>query len=288
MKTQSIALAILLCVVFNCLPAVPQGMAQTPAPFNGPKKEIYHAGWIDLNKNGRMDVYENSKADLEKRVADLLSQMTLEEKTCQTATLYGYGRVLKDELPTPGWKNEIWKDGIANIDEHLNGWGQGSKSVYATDIEKHVWAMNETQRFFIEDTRLGIPVDFTNEGLRGVAAPVATSFPNELGLGHTWDRELVREVGRITGIEGRALGYTNIYAPTLDLLRDQRWGRAEDVYGEDPYLAAKLGVEMVKGLQENYTVAATAKHFAVYSVAKGAREGQARTEGRCSASADDD
>jgi len=278
MKTQSIALAILLCVVFNCLPAVPQGMAQTPAPFNGPKKEIYHAGWIDLNKNGRMDVYENSKADIEKRVADLLSQMTLEEKTCQTATLYGYGRVLKDELPTPGWKNEIWKDGIANIDEHLNGWGPSAKSVYATDIEKHVWAMNETQRFFIEDTRLGIPADFTNEGLRGVAAPVATSFPNELGLGHTWDSELVREVGRITGIEGRALGYTNIYAPTLDLLRDQRWGRAEDVYGEDPYLAAKLGVEMVKGLQENYTVASTAKHFAVYSVAKGAREGQARTD----------
>jgi hypothetical protein len=68
-------------------------------------------------------------------------------------------RVLKDELPTPEWKNQVWKDGIANIDEHLNGWGAGSKSIYATDIEKHVWAMNEVQRFFIEDTRLGIPVD---------------------------------------------------------------------------------------------------------------------------------
>ena len=243
-----------------------------------PRKDIYHSGWIDLNKNGRMDVYENPKVDIEKRISDLLSQMNLEEKTCQTATLYGYNRVLKDELPTPDWKNQIWKDGIANIDEHLNGWGNGATSVYATHIEKHVWAMNEVQRFFIEETRLGIPADFTNEGLRGVAAPIATSFPSQSGLGHTWDTELVREVGRITAEEGRALGYTNIYAPTLDVARDQRWGRVEDTYGEDPYLASSLGVAMVKGLQENYTVASTAKHFAVYSVGKGAREGQARTD----------
>ena len=242
------------------------------------RKNIYHSGWIDLNKNGRMDVYENPKIDIERRITDLLSQMNLEEKTCQTATLYGYNRVLKDELPTPEWKKQIWKDGIANIDEHLNGWGPGSKSVYATDLEKHVWAMNEVQRFFIEETRLGIPVDFTNEGLRGVAFPVATSFPSQSGLAHTWDTELVREVGRITAREARALGYTNIYAPTLDVARDQRWGRVEDTYGEDPYLSSKLGVEMVKGLQENNAVASTAKHFAVYSVGKGAREGQARTD----------
>ncbi len=242
------------------------------------KKEIYHAGWIDLNKNGRMDVYENSKADINKRVDDLLSQMTLEEKTCQTATLYGYARVLKDELPTPEWKRRVWKDGIANIDEHLNGWGQGASSIYARDIKKHVWAMNEVQRFFIEETRLGIPVDFSNEGLRGVAFSIATSFPSELSQGHTWDRELIREIGRITAKEARALGYTNIYAPTLDVARDQRWGRIEDVYGEDPYLASQLGVEMAKGLQEHYTVASTAKHFAVYSNSKGAREGQSRTD----------
>jgi beta-glucosidase len=264
---RPIQLAILLCLLF-----------QFNLTTESPNKDIYHAGWIDLNKNGRMDVYENPKIDIEKRITDLLSQMTLEEKTCQTATLYGYNRVLKDELPTPEWKNQIWKDGIANIDEHLNGWGPGSKSIYATDIEKHVWAMNQVQKFFIEETRLGIPADFTNEGLRGVAAPVSTSFPSELGLGHTWDTELVREVGRITAREARAMGYTNIYAPTLDVSRDQRWGRVEDTYGEDPYLASRLGVEMVKGLQENYTVASTAKHFAVYSVGKGAREGEARTD----------
>src|SRR6266478_6159985 len=252
------------------------------APFRAQDSKslskIYHDGWIDLNKNGRMDVYEDPAAPIERRVEDLLRQMTLDEKTCQTATLYGFNRVLTDELPTPEWKTRIWKDGIANIDEHLNGVGKGSTSIYATDIKKHVWAMNETQRFFIEETRLGIPVDFTEEGLRGVAFPTATSFPSELGMGHTWDPGLVREVGRITGLEARALGYTNIYAPTLDVSRDQRWGRIEDTYGEDPYLASRLGVEMVKGLQQDYTVASTGKHFAVYSVGKGAREGEARTD----------
>src|SRR5438309_5764084 len=250
-----------------------------------PKTNIYHDGWIDLNKNGRMDVYENPKAPIEKRIDDLLSQMTVDEKTCQTATLYGVGRgrtaaepPLKDELPTPEWKNKIWKDGIANIDEHLNGIGPNGKSIYATDIKKHVWAMNEVQRFFIEETRLGVPVDFTNEGLRGLAFSTSTSFPSELGQGHTWDKELISEIGRITADEARSLGYTNVYAPTLDVSRDQRWGRIEDTYGEDPYLVSRLGVEMARAMQKDYRVASTAKHYAIYSIAKGAREGQARTD----------
>src|SRR2546423_1822546 len=249
-------------------------------------KSIYHQGWIDLNKNGRMDLYENQRASIDARVEDLLRQMNLNEKTCQTATLYGVGRgrtgqkaPLEDELPTPEWKTtKLWKDGIANIDEHLNGVGPNGKSIYATDIAKHVWAMNEVQRFFIEQTRLGIPVDFTNEGLRGLAFSTATSFPSELGQGHTWDPELISEIGSITADEARSLGYTNVYAPTLDVSRDQRWGRIEDTYGEDPYLVSRLGVEMTRAMQMNYQIASTAKHFAIYSIAKGAREGQARTD----------
>src|SRR5215210_695118 len=266
------------CLALSVLLVAGAG-TRLPAQTKPGGKAIYHEGWTDFNKNGRKDVYEDTKVDTDARVEDLLAQMTLEEKTCQTATLYGYARVLKDELPTPQWKTRIWKDGIANIDEHLNGWGaEGSKSVYATDIRKHVWAMNETQRFFIEETRLGVPTDFTDEGIRGVAYVTATSFPAQPGVGSAWDKALVREIGRITAIEARALGYTNIYAPILDVARDQRWGRMEEVYGEDPYLVSRLGVEMVRGLQENYTVAATAKHYAVYSNNKGAREGQARTD----------
>ncbi|MVN20462.1 glycoside hydrolase family 3 C-terminal domain-containing protein [Mucilaginibacter arboris] len=242
---------------------------------------IYKKGWIDLNKNGKKDIYEDRSQPIDARINNLLSQMTLEEKTCQLATLYGYKRILKDSLPTSNWKNEIWKDGIANIDEHLNGfvkWGVISNSPLVTDIRKHILAMNQTQRFFIEQTRLGIPADFTNEGIRGVEAYQSTGFPTELNMGMTWDKALVHQEGFITGQEGRALGYTNIYAPILDVARDQRWGRLEEVYGEDPYLVARLGVEMAKGMQQNNQVAATAKHFAVYSANKGAREGLARTD----------
>lgn len=242
---------------------------------------IYRKGWIDLNKNNKKDIYEDRSQPIEARVNDLLSQMNLNEKTCQMATLYGWKRILKDSLPTPDWKHKIWKDGIANIDEHLNGfigWTKTDESKFAADMKYHVWAMNETQRFFIEQTRLGIPVDFTNEGIRGIEAYEATGFPTQLNMGMTWNKSLVYEMGKITGLEARALGYTNVYAPILDVARDQRWGRLEEVYGEDPYLVGTLGVQMAKGLQQNNTVAATAKHFAVYSANKGAREGLARTD----------
>src|SRR5256714_7581002 len=274
-------------IVFAFLAALAYGILFIqPSSSAQDNMSIYHQGWIDLNKNGRMDLYENQRAPIDARVEDLLRQMNLNEKTCQTATLYGVGRgrtgqkaPLEDELPTPEWKTtKLWKDGIANIDEHLNGVGPNGKSVYATDIKKHVWAMNEVQRFFIEETRLGIPVDFTNEGLRGLAFSTATSFPSELGQGHTWDKELISEIGGITADEARALGYTNVYSPTLDVSRDQRWGRIEDTYGEDPYLVSRLGVEMTTAMQKNYQIASTSKHFAIYSIAKGAREGQARTE----------
>jgi beta-glucosidase len=245
--------------------------------FQPKMKNIYHKGWIDLNKNGKKDIYEDPEQPVDKRIDDLLSQMTMEEKTCQMATLYGYHRVLKDSLPTPEWKNEIWKDGIANIDEHLNGFPVHNLDII-TDIKKHVWAMNTTQAFFIEDTRLGIPVDFTDEGIRGVEAYGTTGFPTELALGNTWDKDLVNKVGRITGLEARAMGYTNVYAPILDVARDQRWGRLEESYGESPYLAARLGVEMAKGMQQDHTIVSTAKHFAIYSANFGAREGLARTD----------
>ena len=91
------------------------------------KDSIYKEGWIDFNKNGKMDTYENPEAPVEARIQDLLDQMTVEEKTCQLATLYGSGRILQDSLPTARWKEEVWKDGIANIDEQLNGIGSVRK-----------------------------------------------------------------------------------------------------------------------------------------------------------------
>ncbi|UCE08814.1 MAG: glycoside hydrolase family 3 protein, partial [bacterium] len=239
---------------------------------------MYRDGWIDLNKNNQMDPYENPELNIELRIDDLLERMTLEEKTCQMATLYGFGRIAKDELPTDQWFTEIWKDGIANIDEHLNGLDRDEcKTEYSYPHSKHAWALNEVQRFFIEKTRLGIPVDFTNEGIRGVCHEKATSFPAQIGVGSTWDKELVSAIGHVTGKEARALGYTNIYSPILDLARDPRWGRTVECYSEDPYLASQLGMIQVKALQAEGVVS-TPKHFAVYSIPKGGRDGAARTD----------
>lgn len=246
-----------------------------------PPASIYHEGWIDLNKNGVKDPYEDQALDPEVRISDLLGRMTLDEKTAQMTTLYGFPRVLKDELPTEKWRTAFWRDGIGNIDEHMNGntgWNNDlPEPVHALPWSLHVRAINEVQRWFIEQTRLGIPVDFTNEGIRGLLHSKATSFPAQLPVACTFDRELVREIGRITGSEGRALGYTNVYSPILDLARDPRWGRTTETYGEDPFLVSELGFEEVRGIQEQHVVS-TLKHFAVYSIPKGGRDGEARTD----------
>lgn len=237
-------------------------------------------GAIDLNKNGKVDPYENPNLPIEKRVKDLLSRMTVEEKTAQLVTLYGYDRILHDSLPTPEWKNRVWKDGLANLDEHLNGYGSRARRnswnlIYP--FSGHARALNTIQKWFIEETRLGIPVDFSNEALHGLTHSKATPLPAPIGIGSTWNRALVRRAGEIAGREAKALGYTNLYAPILDPARDPRWGRTVESYGEDPFLVAELGKQMVLGIQSQ-GVASTLKHFAVYSIPKGGRDGNARTD----------
>ena len=258
--TLSVAITFLFCTPISG--GIPDG--------------IYHKGWIDFNKNGKMDLYENPKAPLEDRVQDLLSQMTLEEKTCQMATLYGSGRVLKDALPQNNWKTEVWKDGIGNIDEEHNGLG-AFKSEYSFPYAKHVDAKHTIQRWFVEKTRLGIPVDFTNEGIRGLCHDRATYFPAQCGQGATWNKKLIARIGEVEAKEAVALGYTNIYSPILDIAQDPRWGRCVETYGEDPYLVGELGKQMITSLQK-YNLVATPKHFAVYSIPVGGRDGKTRTD----------
>jgi len=260
---------LLLLVVLTCF-----------LKLSAQEKNIYHKGWVDFNKNGKMDVFEDPSQPIDKRVNDLLSQMTVEEKTCQLATLYGYKRVLKEEMPTPSWKNEVWKDGIANIDEELNNLSSHTDAAptqYSYPYSKHASAINTIQKWFVEQTRMGIPVDFTNEGIHGLNHDRATSLPAPISIGSTWDKDLVRHAGQVVGREAKALGYTNVYAPILDVSRDQRWGRVVETYGENPFLIAELGKQMTLGIQEE-GVASTLKHFAVYSVPKGGRDGAARTD----------
>ena len=85
------------------------------------KSDIYHDTWIDRNKNGKQDPYENPELSVDERVADLIGRMNIDEKTAQMGTIYGYKRILKDPRPTKKWKTRVWKDGIGNIDEHCNG-----------------------------------------------------------------------------------------------------------------------------------------------------------------------
>ena len=245
----------------------------------GQQASIYHTNWIDFNKNGKMDVFEDPKQPVDARVKDLLSQMTLDEKTCQLATLYGFGRVLKDELPTDKWKTKIWKDGIANIDEHLNSttFRPSTFTKFSFPYSRHAGAINTVQKWFVENTRLGIPVDFTNEGIHGLASERATALPAPIAIGSTWDKNIINKAGHIVGREAKALGYTNVYVPILDLARDPRWGRVVECYGEDPFLVTELGKQMVLGVQSE-GVASTLKHYAAYSVPNGGRDGNARTD----------
>ena len=254
-----------LIVCFTVLPASAAG--------------IYHKNWVDFNKNGRKDVYEDSNQPVEKRVEDLISQMTLEEKTCQLVTLYGCDRVLHEPLPTDSWHTRVWKDGVANIDEHLNGVRKsfGKFRQYIYPFSAHVDAIHETQRFFVEQTRLGIPAEFSNEGIHGLTHALATPLPAPISIGSSWDRDLVLEAGEIVGREAQLLGYNSVYAPILDVARDQRWGRVLECYGEDPYLVAQLGTKMAIGIQK-FGVGSGLKHYAAYSVPKGGRDGAARTD----------
>lgn len=230
--------------------------------------------WIDRNKDGKKDIYEDPNAPIQQRINDLLSQMTLEEKTCQMGTIYGYNRVLKQPRPSEKWKSRVWKDGVANIDEHCNG--VRGEQEFIGHVE-HGELLNEIQQWFIDETRLGIPVDFTNEGIRGLCHAWASNFPSQLGIGATFDKDLVRRIGEITGEEARALGYTNIYSPILDVVRDPRWGRTIECYGESPFLVGELGKQQTLGLQSKGVVS-TAKHFAAYSTPNGGRDANGRTD----------
>lgn len=200
--------------------------------------------------------------------------MTLEEKSNQLVTLYGYGAVLKSRLPEPFWKDSIWKDGLANIDEQLSG--LRADTVFAYPYANHTQALNIIQRWFIEETRLGIPIDFTGEGIRGLNHMKATYYPSQLAQASTFNAPLVRKIGEVTGREARALGYTNIYSPILDVASDARWGRIEETYGSEPYLVGRLGSENALGIQSQ-GVASTGKHFAVYGVPFAGMDGGVRT-----------
>lgn len=198
-------------------------------------------------------VYKDASRTERDRTLDLLSRMTLEEKLQQMRMVQPIDALL-DEGRYSG----------AVLRERI---GLGIGLCYSTSYFPPEM-LNRIQRFAVEETRLGIPFIFATESIHGVMSAGATVFPQAIGLGAGWNTELMAEVAGIIGRETRALGFTQVFAPDLDLSRDPRWGRVEENYGEDPYLTARLGVEYVKAMQAQ-GVAATLKHY----VAHGSPEG---------------
>lgn len=254
-------------------------MAPALAFGAGKNTKIYQKGWIDFNKNQTKDVYEDPKAPLDDRVEDLLKQMTTEEKAGQLLAEFGWPLYART-----GDKVSLTDEATKVVVEHGTGtlWGfmradpwtqktlkNGLNTTYA------IQACNLLQHFCIEKTRLGIPMFLAEESPHGHMAIGATSFPTAIGQASTWNPELLHQLGATQAKEIRKQGAHIGYGPVIDLARDPRWSRVEEGFGEDPYLAGKLGAAIVKGMQENpdYPVISTVKHFAAYGWTEGGHNG---------------
>ena len=210
-------------------------------------------------------VYKNPKAPSAKRTQDLLARMTLEEKAAQMLCIWQQ-------------KAETLVDAQGNFDlakakkafRNKRGLGQVGRPSDAGGGKKArgmAELTNAIQRFFLENSRLGIPVIFHEECLHGHAAPDGTSFPQPIALGATFDPALVERLFTMTALEARLRGAHHALTPVVDVAREPRWGRVEETYGEDPYLVSRLGIAAVKGFQgdrnfrDKRHVLATLKHF---------------------------
>ncbi len=222
-----------------------------------PKTEatLYHPDWIDFNKNGKQDVFENRSMSTEQRIMDLLSQMTLEEKAGQLLTPYGwpmYERKENNIAITTALKNAVAEQHIGSLWGFMRAdpWTQRTLSTGLTQ-ELSAKAANQMQRYVIENSRLGIPLILAEECPHGFMAIDGTVFPTSLGLSATWNPDLIEQMGTTIAKEIRSRGSHIGYGPVLDLARELRWSRVEETFGEDTYLTSRFGESFVKGLQGN-------------------------------------
>jgi beta-glucosidase len=204
--------------------------------------------------------YKNAALPVDERVADLLGRMTTAEKIKQLDMYWGH-----EVAHMKGHEAESMSDSAK-----INIGSEGIGSVHDL-YPLTATVTNQIQRYALEKTRLGIPVLFIEEGLHGYESLGSTTFPTPVALAGAWDTAMVHKAGRVIATEVRAHGVNMILGPVLCLPRDPRWGRVEETYGEDPYLAAANGVAMVKGLQGSKlsnpdAVISEPKHFAVHGV----------------------
>ena len=214
--------------------------------------------------------YQNPALSADARAADLLGRMTLEEKAAQTCMMRGVEYATK---PDPRQHCSVEPDtefDTARLEEDFGGDGIG----FIHDMYSTPAAFNRIQRYFIENSRLGIPAIFTGEALHGISGVRGTVFPTPLNFGATFDPELIRRVGGAIGRETRALGMHEILAPNLDVARESRWGRIEETFGEDTYLSSRMAAAIISGEQKGDVsrpdaVIAEPKHYCVHGIAEG-------------------
>src|ERR1017187_851654 len=209
--------------------------------------------------------YRNATLPAAKRVKDLLSRMTLEEKAAQMMCVW---QKKAETLVDANGNFDLAKAKGAFKKRHgLGQVGRPSDAGKGQDARGMAELTNAIQKFFIENSRLGIPVIFHEECLHGHAAIGGTSFPQPIALGATFDPELVESLFTMTALEARLRGAHQALTPVVDVAREPRWGRVEETYGEDPYLVSRLGIAAVRGFQGDATfrdkqhVLATLKHF---------------------------
>jgi beta-glucosidase len=212
--------------------------------------------------------YRDARAPIVKRVEDLLARMSLEEKVAQMTCLW---RQKEELLLDESGMVDIHKARRNFRDGHGIGQiGRLSDAGGGRSAREMAELANSIQEFFIENSRLGIPVFFHEECLHGLAGPEATSFPQPIGLAATFDPDLVQRLYSMTAKEARSRGAHQALTPVVDVARDPRWGRVEETFGEDPHLVAQMGVAAVRGLQgeRNFRgkarLVATLKHFAAH------------------------
>jgi len=197
--------------------------------------------------------YKDPSLPVERRAADLLSRMTLEEKFWQMFMIPGDLSLGKEKL-----KNGIFGLQTATRAKAAGAAGQMLDYAPGEEAREAALKINEIQKFLVEETRLGIPAIFFDETLHGLVRAGATSFPQSVALAATWDTALMERVAGPIARETKSRGIHQALSPMLEVVRDVRWGRVEEVYGEDPYLAAKMGVAYV-GPYERMGVITTPK-----------------------------
>ncbi|MGF7106031.1 beta-glucosidase-like glycosyl hydrolase [Ohessyouella blattaphilus] len=193
------------------------------------------------------------------RVEDLLSQMTLEEKTAQLCCC-----TLPDTLDDEALE-KLFANGMGTVN-YLN-------SALTGNHQKDIETLQRIQDYLLQNTRLRIPVLAHSEAIAGAQIPCATTFPQSLGMAATWQPDLARQMGSAVKNQLLSHGIHAAHSPLFDLGRDPRWGRIGETYGESPLLVAQMGTSFVKGLQGDMELMATAKHFISYGNSLGGRNG---------------